>query len=306
MLTTAGPMLETRFRAMGTDIHIAAVGATPQLVGAAERRIRELERRWSRFLDTSEVNALNHHQGRPVIVSHDTFELVTRSIAAWHATGGRYDPTVGPALTAHGYDRDFQDIAGVISRAPETVTPAPGPAGIDLMPGINAITLPVGVTIDPGGIGKGLAADLTADLLIAEGADGALVNLGGDLRVLGQAPPSEGWVVNVDDPIHPGRELLRLALPDGAVATSSRLLRRWQTTAGEAHHLIDPTTGRPARTDVVAVTVVAGEAWWAEALTKALFLTGPAGFDELDDIHAVVVTADGARHATRDLEPTLR
>ncbi len=133
-----------------------------------------------------------------------------------------------------------------------------------------------------------------------------MVNLGGDLRVLGRAPSSEGWVVNVVDPIHPGRELLRLAMPGGALATSSRLLRRWQTTAGEAHHLIDPTTGRPADTDVVAVTVVAGEAWWAEALTKALFLTGPAGFDELDGIHAVIVTADGARHATPDLGATLR
>jgi thiamine biosynthesis lipoprotein len=306
MLTTADPMLETRFRAMGTDIHVAAVGATPQLVGAAERRIRDLERRWSRFLDTSEVSALNHNQGRPVIVSDDTFELVTRSVSAWHATGGRYDPTVGPALIAHGYDRDFRDIAGVVSTALAIVTPAPGPAGIVLIPGINAITLPVGVTIDPGGIGKGLAADLTAEFLIAEGAEGALINLGGDLRVLGRAPSSEGWVVNVDDPIHPSRELLRLALPDGALATSSRLLRRWQTTSGEAHHLIDPTTGRPAQTDVVAVTVVAGEAWWAEALTKALFLTGPTGLDDLDDIHAVVVTADGARHATADLEATLR
>jgi thiamine biosynthesis lipoprotein len=299
-------MVETRFRAMGTDVHVAAVGATPHLVGAAEQRIHDLERRWSRFTDTSEVNALNHSDGRPVIVSDDTFELVTRAVAAWHATGGRYDPTVGPALAAHGYDRDFHDIASVVSTAPVTVEPAPGPAGIDLISGINAITLPAGVTIDPGGIGKGLAADLTAELLIADGAAGALVNLGGDLRVLGRAPSSEGWVVKVDDPIRPGRELLRLAMPDGALATSSRLLRRWRTTAGEAHHLIDPTTGRPAHTDVVAVTVVAGEAWWAEALTKALFLTGPAVLDERDDIHAVVVTADGARHATRDLEPTLR
>jgi len=112
--------------------------------------------------------------------------------------------------------------------------------------------------------------------------------------------------VTVDDPIHPGRELLRLAMPEGAVATSSRLLRRWQTTAGEAHHLIDPTTGRPAQTDVVAVTVVAGEAWWAEALTKALFLAGPAGLHAIGDLHAVVVTADGIRHATPDIEATLR
>jgi thiamine biosynthesis lipoprotein len=126
------------------------------------------------------------------------------------------------------------------------------------------------------------------------------------LRAIGRAPAPEGWVVTVPDPLHADRELLRLAVPDGAVATSSRLQRRWRTTTGEAHHLIDPHTGRPAETHVVAVTVVAGEAWWAEALTKALFLAGPAGMSTLDVVHAVLVTADGARHATTELRSTLR
>jgi thiamine biosynthesis lipoprotein len=306
MPATMERLVEARFRAMGTDVHVGLVGGSPELLHVAEERIRDLERRWSRFIDTSEVSALNRHPGRPVMVSVDTFTLVAHAVAAWHATGGRFDPTVGPALAAHGYDRDFTDVIRRTRLVAHAVSPAPGPAGIDLFDAINAVTLPEGVTVDPGGIGKGLAADLTAQLLLASGADGALVNVGGDLRALGRAPSNDGWTVTVDDPIGTGRELLRLALPDGAVATSSRLLRRWQTTAGEAHHLIDPTTGRPARTDVVAVTVVAGEAWWAEALTKALFLAGPGGLYEIDDVHAVVVTADGVRHATPDLESTLR
>src|SRR5688572_8492295 len=123
MVTFAPPILEHRFRAMGTDVHVGVVGAAPFLLAAAEQRIRELEGRWSRFHDTSEVNALNHNQGRPAVVSDDTFELVTRAVAAWHATEGRYDPTVGPALIAHGYDRDFHDIARVVSPAPAAVEP---------------------------------------------------------------------------------------------------------------------------------------------------------------------------------------
>ncbi len=306
MLTAAGPLVESRFRAMGTEVHVAVVGSAPALLDVAEKRIRALERRWSRFLETSEISVLNRSAGRPVIVSADTFTLVARAVFAWDATGGQFDPTVGPALAAHGYDRDFTDVVGGVTPADVSTSPAPGPAGIDLLTELNAIVLPDGVTIDPGGIGKGLAADLTAQLLLARGADGALVNLGGDLRALGRAPTPDGWTITVDDPIRPGHELLRLAISEGAVATSSRLLRRWQTSGGEAHHLIDPATGRPARTDVVAVTVVAGEAWWAEARTKALFLAGPAGLDEVDDLHAVVVTADGVRHATPDLEATLR
>lgn len=305
-MTGSDGLLERRFQAMGTDVHVLAHGGSPDLLDVAERRIRDLERRWSRFLDTSEISALNRSPGRVVVVSSDTFDLVARAVTAWQMTGGRFDPTVGAALAAHGYDRDFADVAGVISTLPESVGPAPGPAGIDFVPAAHAIMLPVGVTVDPGGIGKGLAADLTSQLLVARGAAGALVNVGGDLRALGRPPSPDGWIVTVSDPIGAGRELLRLAMPEGAVATSSRLLRRWQTSTGQAHHLIDPRTGSPAVTDVVAVTVVAGEAWWAEALTKALFLTGPPGLGELDDLHAVVVTADGARHATRDLEATLR
>lgn len=304
--TPTETLTETRFRAMGTEVQVGIVGGDASVLHAGENRIRQLEARWSRFLDTSEISALNRRAGRPVIVSADTFQLVARAATAWAATGGRFDPTVGAALAAHGYDRDFADVRTTTSDAPRTTGPTPGAAGIDLIPGINAITLPHGVTFDAGGIGKGFAADLTAALLVAEGADGALVNLGGDLRVAGRPPTPEGWVINVADPLDPDRELLRVAIPEGAVATSSRLMRRWHTTTGEAHHLIDPSTGRPADTDTVAVTVVAGEAWWAEALTKALFLTGPDGLSDLDGVHAVVVTADGARHATPDLEATLR
>jgi thiamine biosynthesis lipoprotein len=300
----ARPLCETRFQAMGTDVHVAIVDGDVAMLDLAEARIGELERRWSRVIDDSEINVLNRHAGHPVVVSTDTFELVARATEAWKMTGGRFDPTVGTALVAHGYDRDFREVATTIATATPT-KPAPGPSGIELLPHVAAVTLPEGVMFDPGGIGKGLAADFVTAELLDAGARGALMNVGGDLRAAGQPPTREGWVITVPDPLDPRRELLRLALPAGAVATSSRVKRRWRTTAGEAHHLIDPRAGRPATTDVVAVSVVAGEGWWAEAQAKALFLAGPRGLQEMD-VHAVVVTSDGARHATPDLEVTLR
>lgn len=308
MTATTTPLLhEHRFAVMGTRAHVAVHGGDPDLLRRAEDETRAFERRWSRFLDTSEISLLNHHAGSPVMVSPQTFDLVTKAIAAWHLTGGRFDPTVGASLAAHGYDRTFTEVRASVAPAPEPdLAPPPGPGGIEMQPGLDAITLPAGVTLDAGGIGKGLAADRTAEMLMANGADGALVNLGGDVRAIGRPPSTEGWPISVPDPLRPDRELLRLAITEGAVATSSRLQRRWPTATGEAHHLIDPRTGHPVDSDVVAVTVVAGEAWWAEALTKFLFLAGPAGLQEMSDIHAVVVTADGTRHATPDLEGTLR
>lgn len=298
---------------MGSDAHLVVVTdggrADPdELLAAGWARIDDLEARWSRFRPDSEVSALNRHPGAPVVVSADTVTLVEHAVAAWELTGGRFDPTVGAAMAAHGYDRTLSELLrGSVPAGTTEPVPAPGLAGTRLDPGLGTVTLARGVRFDPGGIGKGLAADLVARALLDAGAAGALVNLGGDLRAAGEPPGASGWVVGVDEPLRPDHELARLALPHGgAVATTSRLRRRWRTLAGEAHHLIDPATGRPADTDTVAVTVVADHAWRAEVLAKALFLAGPSELGRHPDVHAIVVTADGRRHATPVLEATLR
>ncbi|HEX5946845.1 MAG TPA: FAD:protein FMN transferase [Acidimicrobiales bacterium] len=306
---------EQRRRAMGSDAQVLVVAepdADPlevaDLVADAWARIEVLEGRWSRFRSDSEVSVLNRAVGAPVVVSADTFTLVAHAIAAWTLTAGRFDPTVGAALVALGYDRDFAEVnrSSLPLGDAGDGEPVPGPAGIELDPQRSTVTLPAGARFDPGGIGKGLASDLVADALLEAGALGALVNLGGDLRAAGDAPDPEGWPVSLPDPLRPGHELARFSLRDGAVATSSRLHRQWRTATGPAHHLIDPTTGRSSTGDTVAVTVVADRAWRAEALTKALFLDGPHALDAHPDVHALVVTADGRRHADPALQATLR
>lgn len=296
------PTAHVRFTAMGTEAHLVAVGGDDRTLARGLDRVRQLERRWSRFVPDSEVSRLNGAAGTPVVVSPDTLDLVGRSVTGWKLTGGRFDPTIGAALMAWGYDRDFAELADVMVPGVDGPCPAPGLGGVQVDPALGSVTLPGGVVFDSGGIGKGLAADLVACTLLDAGARGALVSLGGDMRALGEPPTVDGWVITVPDPLVPAVELLRLSIPYGAVATSSRLERRWITLRGPAHHLIDPLTGRPADTDVVAVTVVTGEAWWAEVLTKALFLVGPAGLTRIDDAHAVIVTADGARYATPSLK----
>jgi thiamine biosynthesis lipoprotein len=307
---------EARRRAMGSDAHLVVVTHSDgrdgrDLLAAGWGRIDQLEARWSRFRADSEVSALNRHAGLRVRVSHDTVALVQHAVAAWELTAGRFDPTVGAALVGHGYDRDFDELLArgvdaVGSGAATTPWAAPGPAGIEVDAWSDEVRLPAGVTFDPGGIGKGLAADLVATALVETGAAGALVNLGGDLRAIGTPPTATGWTISVADPLRPHQELARIALPQGATATTSRLRRVWSTPHGEAHHLIDPATGWPADTDVVAVTAIADQAWRAEALTKLLFLAGPAELARHHDIHAVLVTADGSRYATRGVAGALR
>src|SRR5689334_16393053 len=92
---------ELRFRAMGTDVHLSALG-DPGLLVDARARIEDLERRWSRFLVDSELSRLNRAAGRPVAVDDETFSLVALAVHAWRETGGRFDPTVLDAVCAEG------------------------------------------------------------------------------------------------------------------------------------------------------------------------------------------------------------
>lgn len=268
----APAVLDSRFRAMGSDFHVIVVGGSRELLTAAHARLAELESRWSRFLPDSEISRLNRSGGRPVLVSEDTICAVTAAVDAWRDTDGRFDPTVLPALVAAGYDRDFATLDPDVDLDPASrprFAAAPGCAGIVIDPLVGAITLPPGVAIDLGGIGKGLAADLVVSELGAAGAGGACVNAGGDLRVQGESPGADGWVVDVEH-----LPAIRIALADGAIATSSSSKRRWTQGGATYHHLLDPRQGVPAHAGLTAVTVIAGTAATAETLTKAAFVAG--------------------------------
>lgn len=276
------------FRAMGTDVSIVVVGEdAPDPGPIAADLLERLEARWSRFRPASELSRLNAAGGAWTVVSPETSELVARAIDAWRDTNGRFDPTVLPALVAAGYDRDFASVssdgrdaadpAGTGDPAGPAGTPprpSPGCAGIERDATVGAIRLPPGVALDLGGIGKGRAADLVARALLDAGARGVLADLGGDVRVVGEPPRPEGWLVEVDDPLGTGATG-RLSLTSGAIATSTRLRRAWTRGGRARHHLIDPRTGEPAATGLASVTVVAGSACRAEVLAKAAFVAGP-------------------------------
>lgn len=291
---------EHRFRAMGSDCQVVVLGGPAGLALHGVARVRELEERWSRFLPTSEISALNRRHGRAVRISDDTAVLLRRGIEAWSLTGGLFDPTILGDVVRAGYDRDLEAVIAA---------PSPGASGLGLgCPGIVlehdvagwSAALPPDAGFDPGGIGKGLAADLVADDLLDAGAAGVCVNLGGDVRVSGDGPSGDGWTIDIDHP-HIADPVARVGLRSGGVATSTTLLRRW-TIDGEAlTHVIDPNTGRPTRTDVALVSIVAGRAWLAEVLATACMLRGwQRCFDLLDGTCQALAVHDDATVTTTD------
>ena len=292
---------------MGSDLHLLVAGNVRHLDAITYRAlamIDDLEARWSRFVPTSEICRLNAAAGAPVAVSPDTVLLVERAVEAWSRTDGLFDPTMLLALVAAGYDRDFDQLGSAPSAVDEPLLvddqlvllgpelePRCGEIVIDGDGG--TVRLPPGVGFDPGGLGKGLAADLVADALLDWGADGALVNIGGDLRCAGRPLDGEGWVVTVPGS---GDHDRMIELAGGGVATSTCLRRRWLTEGGPAHHLLDPATGRPASRAARSVTVLAATCCDAETLATALAANGGLPQDRSMIGNAVVLLVDHESH----------
>jgi FAD:protein FMN transferase len=262
---------EARFRAMGSDIHVVVVGGTLSLIDAARDLIEDLEARWSRFRPTSEISLMNTLAGMPVRVSSPTLALVQRALEGAWITGGRYDATVLGAVLRAGYDRSFELLTEDEPPGDSSLRLGSEEIIVDVLS--STVMLPPGVGFDPGGIGKGFAADLLVRELISRGAAGACANIGGDLRVEGDAPNGDSWVVAIEHPTRAKTTQL-IGLRGGGVATSSRMRRAWGTPDDQRHHLIDPATGRSAYSGLASATVIAAEAWQAEVLAKAAFIAG--------------------------------
>lgn len=265
--------VEARFRAMGSDAHVLVTGPDGDAhLASARRRIEALEARWSRFLPDSDISLANRlvGTGETIRVSVDTIALLERAKLAWSATEGVWNPLLGHRLVALGYDRSF-DAGLAATHATPSAVAAIGMDAVDLDPATGALSLPAGVALDLGGIAKGFAADLVTAELLAAGAWGALISLGGDLRVRGMSPTGLDWGVIVGERAIGRPELTTVCLTEGGLATSTTARRRWPSSpTDEHHHLLDPATSLPAATNVVLTTAIAGSAWWAEVCATAL------------------------------------
>ncbi len=272
---------------MGSSCRIVA--SDRELAQSGADLVRSLEQRWSRFLPSSEISALNECSGRVTVVSNPTYLLIERAEHARRATGGAYNPLMLDQLVRLGYARSWDEIDRSDLESGDSAGQPVCSDPIELYPEVSAVRLPDGVRFDPGGIGKGLAGDVVARYLCESGSSSAQVELGGDVCLRGKSWAGGEWHVQIDDNDHGLPNAGTISLAEGGVATSSVLRHRWinrSTTTSErteVHHLIDAATGRPAETDLSAVTAVAPELWWAEVLAKVALMAGSERGREIID-----------------------
>jgi len=270
-----------RFRAMNTDITLAAQGNLSQVQEGFERAqqyIEASERRFTRFSEASELSHLNRSAGTWFHASADMTFVLSLAKQYVEQTGGLFNPSILPDLERVGYDRSMDLIRAEDAMLP----PARFAQSSQLLPldellinpDENLIFLPHGMRLDLGGIAKGWIAEQAA-MILADYSSACLVDAGGDMFMVGLPEGEDFWQIDLEDPLNPDRSLTSLNVPPDALTTSSVVKRKWMQGDLSRHHLIDPRTGEPAETDWLSVTVVAPHAGMAEVFAKALLLAGP-------------------------------
>jgi thiamine biosynthesis lipoprotein len=285
------------FPAWGSTATVVASDSErlPEAVRAVQRVLEGFDLACSRFRDDSELNAINRASGRSLRVSPLMVEATLAGVRAALLTDGDVDPTLGSALVALGYDRDFalglggrgagtRDLAGSRDQAGTRAFAAvPGWRTIRVDPEAGTVGVGQGVSLDLGATAKALAADHGAREARHAAGCGVLVNLGGDLATAGLAP-DDGWRVRVTDDHRSGPEAPGqwITISGGALATSSTAVRRWRNDDGETvHHLLDPATGRPASAGWRTVSVAAATCLDANIATTAAIVRGDRAPDWL-------------------------
>ncbi len=277
-----------------------------------------VDRSLSRFRHDSELTRLNRLAGTDTIVAV-SWRLRT-ALAAMHRAGriteGRFDASVLEALERIG--EHGADLGGsATADAPASAARAAANDGLRPWLEPRALERPARVMVparplDSGGIGKGLALRWAARRAAAIVPGGALLlEAGGDVVAAGHHPAGD-WRVGIEDPVG-GSEpdtppIAVVGIQAGAVATSSIAVRNWTAPDGRrVHHLLDPRTGEPARTGLIAVTVAGSDPAWAEVWSKALFLAGRGSIgDEARSRGMAAWWVDDAGHLGMTPEARLR
>jgi thiamine biosynthesis lipoprotein len=280
--TVASAAGVTHLRALGTTVTLAVDRSDALTVAEAVLRdeLDSIDHACSRFRSDSEIWNL-YADGRLVEASPLLYEAVSVACAVAERTGGAVDPTVGQAVEALGYDRDFAEVPAMGASLRAKPVPAPGWWLVELDKKTHSVAVPSGVRLDLGATAKALVADKAAARIASVTRSGVLVCVGGDVSVSGP-PPEDGWPVGIAvdcaGPVDAGPVV---SIGAGGLASSSTAVRAWRRGGRQLHHIIDPDTGDCASEHWRLVSVAAASCVDANAFSTAAIVWGERAIDRL-------------------------
>jgi thiamine biosynthesis lipoprotein len=260
----------------------------------------------SKNIDDTELNQVNENAGiEPVKVDDDLFEMVKLGIDFAGYSDGLFDISIGPLVDLWGIGTDFANV-------PNEADIKEKMALIDYKTIVideneKTIFLPQkGMSLDLGAIAKGYIADRIKELILEEGYESAIINLGGNVLTVGTKPNSDTWSIGVRDPeSDAGSTMGILKLEDNSIVSSGIYERFFIEGDIRYHHLINPKVGYPEQNDMMSVSIISELSVDGDALSTTVFLLGlEAGFElveELENVEAVFVMADRSVYITSGL-----
>ena len=247
-------------------------------------------------IKTSDIAKINSSAGQTVPVDHDTAVMISDALYYSSLSNGKFDITIDPVS-------DLWDFHEGTYRVPsdndlEKACKLVDYRNVNADTKSNTVTLlSPGTSIDVGGAAKGYIADRIADYLKTQSITGAIINMGGDMYLLGTKPDKDLFNIGINDPDANGC-VMSLYLSDCAVATSGTYERTITQNGQVYHHILDPRTGKSADTDIKSVTVISNSSMTSDCLCTVCILLGSDRsmqlIENLPDTEAIMILNDGS------------
>ena len=271
------PRSEASLFAMNTYMTFTAFGENAQAaLTDVKQMVQQSEGLWSVTDENSEIYRANHSNGQTIDISEETATILSFMLEMAEKTDGALEPTIYPVWTEWGFTTETKCIPS--QEQFEKLLLNVGYERIQLDG--NRLTVPNGMQLDLGAVGKGYTADLAEQILKAYGIESAVINLGGNVQVVGARPDGSDWRIGIRDPFGNGN-LGILEISDAAVVTSGGYENFFEDAAGNVYwHILDASTGYPAKNGLLSVTVVSSEGKLSDALSTALFVMSQEAAEE--------------------------
>ena len=281
--------------AMDTYMSVRSYGGDESALDSAESCIRDLENKLSATISGSDVSSINSGGGKPVDVSDDTAAILRKAVETGKITGGALDVTAYPLVMEWGFTTGSYKIPSQ-ERIDSLLT------CVDYRKIVlngNTVTLPDGMLLDLGALAKGYTGDKVIETLRKNGADAAIISLGGNVQAFGEKPDGSAWKVAVRDPFTPENDMCTIEIGEKAVITSGNYERCFTGDDGKVYwHIIDPADGFPADNGIVSATIIGDDGLTCDALSTAMFVEGLEGACELwknDRSYDMILVTDDSR-----------
>lgn len=286
-----------------TIVQIEAWGATDDIMEHCKELCEYYEGLFSATIDTSEVSEINQAEGKPVTVSPETAELISKGIEYGRLSNGRFDVTIAPASSLWNFTDNTENTIPDPEKLDEAVSHIDYSC-IQIEGNTVTLTDPE-ARIDLGGIAKGYIADRLKEYLISEGIEHALIDLGGNMLTLGGRYDGSAFRIGIQRPFaETGTVMAAVSVRDKSVVSSGDYERYFEKDGVVYHHILDPDTGYPVQNDLDQVTIISDESVDGDALSTTCFTLGLEDgmklIRSLDGVEAVFVTKDGKLHTSSD------